>query len=64
MAEISKIYVQGIEYDIEDSTSRQMLSQQKNDVDQFKIDLEKVEQKTDKLPTFVLDGTTLTITAP
>ena len=48
MSEISKIFVEGVEYDIEDEQARLIIEAQ-----QIKIDeLEK------SLPTFVLDGTT------
>lgn len=50
MAEISKINVQGVEYDIEDEIARK------------KIDA--IEQTSKNVPTFVLEGTTLIITAP
>ena len=52
MSEISKIFVDGVECNIEDEEARRIIEAQ-----QIKIDeLEK------SLPTFVLDGTTLTIT--
>ena len=50
MPNISKILVKGIEYDVEDETAREIL-----DAHQVVID---------SMPTFYLDGTTLTIVAP
>lgn len=51
MAEISKILVKGIEYDIEDEQARMIINSQQ----------EIIEEIQKAMPTFLLDGTTLTI---